>query len=122
MGRALRTAASTGLRRWRPSTNSPTRSGRDRRFSLANYRNVRLEVMTRGASVFAPPAHLAAAADAPDLFVERGVFLVGLAVRVAQVFLRRHLIRARLAVADGSLRKRLVLHHGGRPAAGLSDG
>src|SRR5882672_7657768 len=50
-----------------------------------------------------------AAADALDLAVERGVLFVDWIVWIAQVLLRRHLIGARLAVADRGFAKRLGL-------------
>ena len=52
---------------------------------------------------------LATAADAFDLAVERGVFLVQRIIRIAQVFLRWHLIGARLTVADWGFGNRLRL-------------
>ena len=57
--------------------------------------------LMRGGSIATDSdAALAAAANALDLAVERGVLAVGGIVRVVQIFLRRHLIDTRLAVAD----------------------
>src|SRR5258708_19494943 len=52
---------------------------------------------------------LATAANAFDHAVERRILLVDRIIRIHQVFLRRHLISARLAVADGRLRYRLLV-------------
>src|SRR5438477_625143 len=66
----------------------------------------------------------AAAANALDLAIERGVFLVERIVGITQVLFRRHLIGAGLPVADWSFASRLGLicrsRGSGRAASGLS--
>src|SRR5258708_32982341 len=115
MVKALPTAASTGRRPCRHCTCWPTPSRRDGMRCTANSGSARprpLNIDHEGTR-FAPPpmapARSAAATNALDLAVEGGVFLVGRIVRIAQVFLRRHLIGARLAVADRGLAGHLRL-------------
>src|SRR6266702_2233928 len=115
MGRASRMAALTGTRRCRCWIVWPTPLRHDEKCSAANSRSVRpsrrRDRSAWGAYRSAPWCRLfqhslAAAADALDLAIKRRVFLVGGIARNAQILLRRHLIGARLAVADRGFTRR----------------
>src|SRR5712671_4499489 len=79
-------------------------------FCLSMISGQTLRVCREGKPVSTFPDHaLAAAADALDLAVQRRSLAVDRIVRITQVFLRRHVTRARLPVADRGFARRLGL-------------
>jgi hypothetical protein len=69
---------------------------------------LRRDGMSNGAEVLLMrPYPLATPADALDLAIERGVFLIHGIIGIAEVFFRRHLVGARLSVADRGFGQRL---------------
>src|ERR1700736_6056101 len=116
MVRASPTAALTGRRRYRSWSGWPTRSRQGGICRAATSGSGRPDPIDASGV-------LAAAANALDLCIERGVLAVDGIVRIAQVLLRRHLIGARLAVADRRLARplRLIFYGGGSSAATLCD-
>ena len=95
--------------------------------SAANSGNVRPSISPEQGTGFSRPAVglLAAPANALDLAVEGLVFLVRRIVRIAQIFLRRQLVGARLPVANRGIATHRALICAARragAASGLRDG
>src|SRR5436305_7153590 len=116
MDRASRMAASTGKPPNRRCSCWPMPLRRDGIWSTEKVRPNRASPVERDrgdAPVPPSPTRSATPADALDPAIKRGVLFVHYTVWIAEILFRRHLIGARLPVADRSVAHRLRL---ARPA------